>query len=70
MQAIAYVTPFVTTNPVLLSQTVDQLAEEFPEMKNAWLKYNQVLLTSFSVIDTYQLFFRGRRLPSWKTSKV
>ena len=57
MQAIAYVAPFVTSNPVILSRTVDELSEEFPEMKQAWLKYNQVLLTSFSVIDSYQMFF-------------
>jgi TRAP-type C4-dicarboxylate transport system substrate-binding protein len=60
LQAIAYVAPFVTSNPVLLSRTVDELAEEFPAMKKAWLKYNQVLLTSFSVIDSYQMFFRKK----------
>lgn len=60
MQAVAYVAPFVTSDPVLLSRTIDELAEQFPEMKQAWLKYNQVLLTSFSVIDSYQLFFREK----------
>ena len=60
MQAVAYVAPFVTSNPVILSRTVDELSEEFPEMKQAWLKYNQVLLTSFSVIDSYQMFFRKK----------
>ncbi len=60
MQAVAYVTPFVTTDPVLLSRAVDDLAEKFPAMKEAWNKYNQVLLTSFSVIDSYQMFFRDR----------
>ena len=60
LQAIAYVAPFVTANPVLLSRTVDELAEEFPAIKKAWLKYNQVLLTSFSVIDSYQMFFRKK----------
>ncbi len=60
MQAIAYVAPFVTSNPVVLSRAVDELAEEFPEMKAAWRKYNQVLLTSFSVIDSYQLFFKDK----------
>ena len=44
MQAVAYVTPFVTADPVLLSRTVDELAEQFPAMKEAWMKYNQVLL--------------------------
>ena len=60
MQAIAYVAPFVTADPVLLSRTVDELAEQFPAMKKAWLKYNQGLLTSFSVIDSYQMFFREK----------
>ncbi len=60
MQAVAYVTPFVTADPVLLSRTVDQLAEQHPEMRQAWEKYNQVLLSSFSVIDTYQMFFRDK----------
>jgi C4-dicarboxylate-binding protein DctP len=58
LQAVAYVTPFVTKDPVLLSQTVDALAEKFPAMKEAWAKHNQVLLTSFSVIDSYQMFFK------------
>ena len=60
MQAIAYVAPFVTADPVLLSRTVAELAEQIPAMKKAWLKYNQVLLTSFSVIDSYQMFFREK----------
>ncbi len=72
MQAIAYVAPFVTANPVLLSRTVDELAEQFPEMKKAWLKYNQVLLTSFSVIDSYQMFFREKvtKLEDFKGKKI
>jgi TRAP-type C4-dicarboxylate transport system substrate-binding protein len=60
MQAVAYVAPFITSDPVLLSRTVDELSEQFPEMKEAWLKFNQVLLTSFSVIDSYQMFFREK----------
>ena len=60
MQAVAYVTPFVTADPVLLSRTVDELADKFPAMRDAWGKYNQMLLTSFSVIDTYQMFFRKK----------
>lgn len=68
MQAVAYVAPFVTSDAVLLSRTVDQLAEEFPAMREAWAKYNQVLLTSFSVIDSYQLFFT-RKVSSIKDFK-
>ena len=72
LQAIAYVTPFVTADPVLLSRTVDELAEQFPEMKKAWLKYNQVLLTSFSVIDSYQLFFTEKvtKVADFKGKKI
>lgn len=60
MQAIAYVTPFVTSDPLLLSRTVDDLTEQFPAMQQAWGKYNQVVLTSFSVIDSYQMFFKDK----------
>ena len=72
MQAVAYVTPFVTADPVLLSRTVDELAEQFPAMKEAWMKYNQVLLSSFSVIDTYQMFFRQKitKLEQFKGLKI
>ncbi len=58
LQAVAYVTPFVTKDPVLLSKTIDSLAEKYPAIKQAWAKHNQVLLTSFSVIDSYQMFFK------------
>ncbi|MFL3658111.1 MAG: C4-dicarboxylate TRAP transporter substrate-binding protein [Opitutales bacterium] len=56
IQAIAYVTPFVTTDPELVARTVDEIAEKFPEMKQAWEKYNQVYLTNMVVLDSYQLF--------------
>ncbi|MGK0237697.1 MAG: C4-dicarboxylate-binding protein DctP [Candidatus Pelagisphaera sp.] len=56
IQAIAYVTPFVTTDPELVARTVDEIAEKFPEMKEAWEKYNQVYLTNMVVLDSYQLF--------------
>lgn len=56
IQAIAYVTPFVTTDPGLVSKTVDKIAAKFPEMKAAWGKYNQVYLTNMAVLDSYQIF--------------
>ena len=72
LQAVAYVTPFVTSDPVLLSRTVDALAEEFPAIDEAWSAYDQVLLTSFSVIDSYQMFFRDKvtRLEDFKGLKI
>lgn len=57
LQAVAYVTPFVTADPVLVSREFDALAEKLPAIKKAFAGYNQVLLTSFSVIDSYQMFF-------------
>lgn len=72
MQALAYVTPFVTADPLLLGRTLDEVAHQFPAMQKAWEKYNQVLLTSFSVIDSYQLFFNKKitRVEEFKGLKV
>ncbi len=56
IQAIAYVTPFVTTDPELVARTVDEIAEKFPQMKEAWDDYNQVYLTNMVVLDSYQVF--------------
>lgn len=60
LQAVAYVTPFVTSDPVLVSRTLDELSEDLPEIKQDWRGYNQELLTSFSVIDSYQMFFKDK----------
>jgi len=56
LQAVAYMTPFVTTNPDLVARTIDDLAEKYPAMKQAFLDYNQVYLTNLVVRDSYQLF--------------
>ncbi|MEM9488583.1 MAG: C4-dicarboxylate TRAP transporter substrate-binding protein, partial [Myxococcota bacterium] len=56
LQGIAYVTPFVTTDPALVARTIDALAEQFPEMKQAFADHNQVYLTNAVVLDSYQLF--------------
>lgn len=55
LQMIAYATPFVTTNPVLVSRTVDGLADKFPAFRGAWKTYNQVYLTNLAVLDSYQM---------------
>ena len=36
LQAVAYVTPFVTSDPVLVSREFDALAEKLPAIKKAW----------------------------------
>ncbi len=56
LQMIAYATPFVSTDPALVSRTVDAMAEKFPAFKAAWKKYNQVYLTNLAVLDSYQMF--------------
>ena len=56
LQMIAYATPFVTTNPALVSKTVDNLVREFPAYNKAWDSFNQVYLTNMAVFDTYQIF--------------
>jgi len=53
---IAYVTPFVTTDPELVTRAIDQLAEQFPEVTEAYLDANQVYLTNGVVLDSYQVF--------------
>lgn len=58
LHAIAYATPFVTTDPDLLARTFDDMAEKFPAFKDTWKKYNQVYLTNLSVLDSYNMFFR------------
>ncbi|MCH2615474.1 MAG: C4-dicarboxylate TRAP transporter substrate-binding protein [Opitutales bacterium] len=62
IQAIAYVTPFVTTDPELVARTVDEIAEKFPQMREAWDDYNQVYLTNMVVLDSYQVFSKE---PIW-----
>lgn len=56
LQAIAYVTPFVTVDPLLVARTVDELADRFPQIREAFLKRNQVYLTNLVVLDSYQMF--------------
>ncbi len=56
LQSIAYVTPFVTTNPALVAQTLDKLAAQFPAVKQEFAAYNQVYLTTAAVLDSYQLY--------------
>ena len=72
LQMVAYATPFVTTNPTLVSRTVDELAEKHPEFKAAFDKFNQVYLTNMAVLDTYQIFSKEpiRSLEDFKGVKV
>lgn len=72
LQMIAYATPFVTTDPGLVSRTVDELAEQHPAFKEAWAKVNQVYLTNLAVLDTYQMFYKNpvKSISDFKGLKV
>lgn len=72
MQAVAYVTPFVTTDPALLARTIDELVEQFPIYRQTWSKYNQVYLTNLAVLDSYQMFFKEevKDISGFKGKKV
>ncbi len=56
LQAVAYVTPFITTDPELVTRTIDDLTNQFPEMRAAFEEYNQVYLTNGVVLDSYYMF--------------
>jgi TRAP-type C4-dicarboxylate transport system substrate-binding protein len=58
LQAIAYVTPFTSTDSLLMTRIVDKMAGKFPAMKKAFAQYDQVYLTNLVVIDSYQLYFK------------
>ncbi len=54
--AVAYATPFVTSDPALVSRTIDEMANKFPAIKKTFASYNQVYLTNSVVLDSYQVF--------------
>jgi len=56
VMSVAYMTPFTTTNPALVSKTIDEIAEKFPGIKKTFDSYNQVYLTNAAVFDSYQMF--------------
>lgn len=72
IQALSYVTPFVTTNPLLVAQTIDKLAQQFPAVKKEFAAHGQVYLTTAAVLDSYQVFSKDvvKELPDFKGMKV
>lgn len=72
LQMVAYATPFVSTDPVLVSRTIDDLAEKFPAYKSSFAKFNQEYLTSVAVLDSYQIFSKKpiKALADFKGQKV
>jgi len=57
-QAIAFVTPFISTDARVVAKAVDEIAKEFPQMAAELDDQNQVYLATGVVLDTYQVFSR------------
>lgn len=55
-QAISAVTPFISANAHLIARSVDEIANEFPDMRAEFDAENQVYLATGVVLDTYQVF--------------
>jgi TRAP-type C4-dicarboxylate transport system substrate-binding protein len=58
MNVLPFNMPFTSTDPLLMSRVMDNLADKFPAFRAQFDKANQVLLTNYSTIDSYQLFTR------------
>ncbi len=54
--AVAYATPFVTSDPALVARTIDAMADKFPAIRKTFESYNQVYLVNSVVLDSYQVF--------------
>jgi len=72
MQALAYVTPFISTDPLLVARSLDKLAQQFPDMKKEFAEQGQVYLTTAVVLDSYQLFSKTavKQLSDFKGLKI
>jgi len=58
MNVLPFNMPFTSNDPGLMSRVMDDLANKFPQFRAQFDKANQVLLTNYSTIDSYQLFTR------------
>lgn len=52
---IGYVTPFTTTDLVLIHNVVDGLVDEYPAFRDTWTSLNQVTLSASGIPDNYIL---------------
>ncbi|MGB0695037.1 MAG: C4-dicarboxylate TRAP transporter substrate-binding protein [Rhodospirillaceae bacterium] len=55
-QAIAAVTPFVSSDARIVAKAVDEIAQEFPDMAEEFAAQGQVYLTTGVVLNSYQVF--------------
>ncbi|MFC6672906.1 C4-dicarboxylate TRAP transporter substrate-binding protein [Marinobacterium aestuariivivens] len=52
---IGYVTPFTTTDLVLIHKVLDGLVEKYPAFNETWDRFNQVTLSASGIADNYVL---------------
>ncbi|WP_342069797.1 C4-dicarboxylate TRAP transporter substrate-binding protein [Yoonia algicola] len=52
---IGYVTPFTTTDLVLIHEVVDGLVDKYPAFRDTWTDLNQVTLSASGIPDNYIL---------------
>lgn len=52
---IGYVTPFTTTDLVLIHEVVDRLVDKYPAFNDTWTGLNQVSLSASGIPDNYIL---------------
>ena len=57
---LPYYTPFVSSNPILVGKVMDELTDKFPAFQKQFDDQNQILLTSYSSIDTYGVFTKTK----------
>lgn len=57
-QALSAVTPFISSDPLLVARSIDEIANEFPSMREEFEAQNQVYLATGVVLDSYQMFSR------------
>jgi TRAP-type C4-dicarboxylate transport system substrate-binding protein len=55
---LPYNLPFTNSNAKLQSKVMDDLAAKMPEFRAQFEKLNQILLTNYSTIDSYEIFTR------------
>ncbi|SES30992.1 TRAP-type C4-dicarboxylate transport system, substrate-binding protein [Tranquillimonas rosea] len=58
LYSIGYVTPFTTTDLVLIHEVMDDLTEEYPAFRESWEPFNQVPLSVSGIGDNYILCSR------------
>jgi len=70
--SVAYATPFVTVDPLLVARTVDALADKYPGIRRTFASYNQEFLSAQAVLDSYQMFTKNeaRALDAFKGMKI